>query len=79
MFYVWCLYHAAIALINPLYLKDGALLDTENRSVASFFQISSPQQLEQMLLINDSENTVIHLLDWQVCSLHTIIVLYLRT
>ncbi|KMS99184.1 hypothetical protein BVRB_2g047210 isoform B [Beta vulgaris subsp. vulgaris] len=64
---------SSIALINPLYLKDGALLDTENRSVASFFQISSPQQLEQMLLINDSENTVIHLLDWQVIPAENII------
>lgn len=57
-------------MINPLYVKDGALLDTENRSVASFFEISSPQQLDQMLLIDESEITVIHFLDWQVYALH---------
>ena len=60
------LYRAAIALINPLFFKDGALLDMENRSVASFFEISSPQHLDQVLLVDESQNTVIHLLDWQV-------------
>ncbi|XP_021838737.2 uncharacterized protein [Spinacia oleracea] len=64
---------SSIAMINPLYVKDGALLDTENRSVASFFEISSPQQLDQMLLIDESEITVIHFLDWQVIPAENII------
>ncbi|XP_021758448.1 uncharacterized protein LOC110723403 isoform X1 [Chenopodium quinoa] len=64
---------SSIALINPVYAKDGALLDPENRSVASLLEISSPQQLDQMLLTDLSENTVIHLLDWQVIPAENII------
>ncbi|KAL2898448.1 aroB': 3-dehydroquinate synthase [Bienertia sinuspersici] len=64
---------SSIVLINPLYVKDGALLDTENQSVASFSEISSSQQLDQMLLVNESENSVIHLLDWQVIPAENII------
>ncbi|XP_057521849.1 uncharacterized protein LOC130801918 isoform X3 [Amaranthus tricolor] len=64
---------SSIALINPLFFKDGALLDMENRSVASFFEISSPQHLDQVLLVDESQNTVIHLLDWQVIPAENIV------
>lgn len=60
--------YAAIALINLLYIKDGVLTDSESRSVASFFEISSPQHLEQMFVKDELENIVINLLDWQVWS-----------
>lgn len=64
---------SSIALINPLLVKDGTLFDKDDRSVASFFEISSPQQLDQMLLIDESMDTVIHLLDWQVIPAENII------
>ncbi|KAL9233769.1 hypothetical protein vseg_008724 [Gypsophila vaccaria] len=64
---------SSIALINPLYIKDGVLLDKESKSVASFFEISSPQHIDQILLMDELENAVIQLLDWQVIPAETII------
>lgn len=64
---------SSIALINPLYIKDGLLTDTENKSLASFYEISSPQHLDQMLLMDEMENVVIRLLDWQVIPAENIV------
>ncbi|KAK9682414.1 hypothetical protein RND81_10G072400 [Saponaria officinalis] len=64
---------SSIALINPLYIKDGVLLDTESRRVASLFEVSSSQQIDQILLMDELENAVIRLLDWQVIPAENII------
>ncbi|GMH05134.1 hypothetical protein Nepgr_006974 [Nepenthes gracilis] len=58
---------ASIAFINPLFVKEKELIDIENKRVATFFEISSPEQLDQLLLIDDMlENVIVDLLDWQV-------------
>lgn len=61
---------AAIALISPLYVEEGEILDSENRRVATIFEVSDPQELQQLQPANaQAENVVIDLLDWQVCLL----------
>lgn len=53
--------------MDPLFVEDGEIVDNEKKRVATFFEISSPQQLEQLQAIDDqAENVVINLLDWQV-------------
>lgn len=65
---------SAIALINPLFIKDGALIDKESRRVATFHEISSPQELDQQLLMDClSDNVVVDLLDWQVIPAENIV------
>lgn len=64
---------SSFALINPLYIKDCVLTDSESRSVASFFEISSPQHLEQMFVKDELGNIVINLLDWQVIPAENIV------
>ena len=62
----------AIALICPLYVEEEGIFDSENRRVASIFEVSNPQELLQIKPeIGEAENVVIDLLDWQVCLLLT--------
>ncbi|KAH9626338.1 hypothetical protein KSS87_000570 [Heliosperma pusillum] len=50
---------SSIALINPLYIKDGEVVDAESTVVASFLEISSPQHLDHLLVMNHMENVAI--------------------
>lgn len=60
----------------PLFVEDGEIVDNEKKRVATFFEISSPQQLEQLQPIDDqAENLVINLVDWQVFTLYALRVL----
>ena len=36
----------AIALINPLFIEEEKLFDSEGRRVATFYEVSSSQQLQ---------------------------------
>ena len=36
----------AIALIHPLFIEEEKLFDSEGRRVATFYEVSSPQQLQ---------------------------------
>ncbi|KAK2972401.1 hypothetical protein RJ640_010838 [Escallonia rubra] len=66
---------SSIALIYPLFIEEGELFDSEHRRVASFTEVSSPQQLEQQLQPVDMqpENVIIDLLDWQVIPAENIV------
>ncbi|XP_068645830.1 uncharacterized protein [Aristolochia californica] len=58
---------SSIALINPLFIGDGELLDSDGKRVASFCEVSSPQQLQQFQpSVQQAENVIMSLLDWQV-------------
>lgn len=64
----------AIALMYPLFVEDGEIVDNEKKRVATFFEISSPQQLEQLQPVDDqAENLVINLVDWQVIPAENIV------
>lgn len=58
---------AAFSFINPLFIEEGEVLDGENKRVATIFEVSTPQELQQLQPENgQAENVIINLLDWQV-------------
>ncbi|KAL5992174.1 hypothetical protein ACLOJK_013089 [Asimina triloba] len=66
----WC----SIALIHPLFIEAGKLFDKQNKTVASFCEISSPQQLQQLQPhLEQAENVVLSFLDWQVIPAENIV------
>ncbi|KAF8390233.1 hypothetical protein HHK36_024758 [Tetracentron sinense] len=65
---------SSIALIYPLFIENGELLDGESRRVATFVEVSSPQELQQLQPVDEqAENVVISLLDWQVIPAENIV------
>ncbi|XP_059454917.1 uncharacterized protein LOC132185121 [Corylus avellana] len=65
---------SSIALISPLYIEEGGIFDGENRRVATVFEVSNPQDLQQLQPANgQAENVVINLLDWQVIPAENIV------
>lgn len=61
---------AAIAKISPLFIEENRLFDENATLVATFSEISSPQQLEQLQPVYEhADNVIVDLLDWQVCSI----------
>ncbi|KAI3726088.1 hypothetical protein L1987_65885 [Smallanthus sonchifolius] len=65
---------SAIALIYPLFIEDIRVFDEEAKLIATFFEISSPQQLEQLQpLYEYADNVIVDLLDWQVIPAENIV------
>ncbi|XP_010242402.1 PREDICTED: uncharacterized protein LOC104586762 isoform X2 [Nelumbo nucifera] len=65
---------SSIALIYPLFIENGMLLDGENRRVATLSEVSSPQQLQELQPADElTENIVVHLPDWQVIPAENIV------
>ncbi|GFY84930.1 hypothetical protein Acr_03g0017040 [Actinidia rufa] len=61
---------SSMALIYPLFIEEGELFDSERRRVATFFEISCPEQLEQLQPKDEqAENVIVNLLDWQALEL----------
>ncbi|KAG8384719.1 hypothetical protein BUALT_Bualt04G0147500 [Buddleja alternifolia] len=64
----------AIALLYPLFIEEGGLFDGDHMKVATFFEISSPEQLEKLQPLDERvENVVVNLLDWQVIPAENIV------
>lgn len=58
----------AIALLDPLFIKEDEVFDSVDRRVGSIVEVSTPQVLQQLQPADEqAENIVIDLLDWQVC------------
>lgn len=58
---------AAIAMIKPLFIKDGDVLDDDERRVATIIGISTPEELARLRPEDGQpQNIVLDLLDWQV-------------
>ena len=56
-----------IALIHPLFIEEEKLFDNEGRRVATFYEVSSLQQLQLLQPVDKQpDNVIINLLDWQV-------------
>ena len=56
-----------IALIHPLFIEEEKLFDGEGRRVATFYEVSSLQQLQLLQPVDKQpDNVIINLLDWQV-------------
>ncbi|KAI3768619.1 hypothetical protein L2E82_19449 [Cichorium intybus] len=65
---------SSIALINPLFIEDKRLFDNNDKLVATFSEISSPQQLEQLQPTYElADNVIVDLLDWQVIPAENIV------
>ncbi|KAL8471551.1 hypothetical protein ACS0TY_028982 [Phlomoides rotata] len=65
---------SSIALLRPLFIEEGGIFDGDHTKVATFIEVSSPEQLENLLSLNDqAENVVVNLLDWQVIPAENIV------
>ncbi|KAJ0043434.1 hypothetical protein Pint_19269 [Pistacia integerrima] len=61
-------YWSTIALIDPLFVKEGEVFDSVERRVASICEVATPQELQKLQPSDEqADNIVIDLLDWQVC------------
>lgn len=71
---------SSIALIYPLFIEEGRLIDHEHQRVAAFAEISSPQQLEQFQISEEQpDKVVVNLLDWQVIPAENIVAAFQGT
>ncbi|PHU19613.1 hypothetical protein BC332_10764 [Capsicum chinense] len=71
---------SSIALIYPLFIEEGRLIDHDNQRVAAFAEISSPQQLEQFQISEElADKVVVNLLDWQVIPAENIVAAFQGT
>ncbi|KAK1432853.1 hypothetical protein QVD17_09755 [Tagetes erecta] len=65
---------SSIALICPLFVEDDKVFNDEAKLVATFSEVSSPQQLEQLqALYERADNVIVDLLDWQVIPAENIV------
>ncbi|KAJ6421664.1 hypothetical protein OIU84_028944 [Salix udensis] len=71
---------SSIALIYPLFIEEGEVLDGENKRVATIFEVSTPQELQQIQPENgQAEDVVINLLDWQIIPAENIVATFQGT
>ncbi|RYQ85837.1 hypothetical protein Ahy_B10g105462 [Arachis hypogaea] len=64
----------AVAVIFPLFVGEGEILDGQGKRVASVIDVSTPEELERLRPEDEqSENIVVNLLDWQVIPAENII------
>ncbi|KAJ0527052.1 putative 3-dehydroquinate synthase II [Helianthus annuus] len=65
---------SSIALIAPLFVEEAKIVDEAGNLVATFSEISSPQQLEQLQPVYErADNVIVDLLDWQVIPAENIV------
>nr|GMC62158.1 3-dehydroquinate synthase homolog [Ipomoea batatas] len=65
---------SSTALIWPLFIEEGGVFDHEQKRVAAFAEISSPQQLEHFQQMDElADNVIVNLLDWQVIPAENIV------
>ncbi|KAL8251265.1 hypothetical protein R6Q59_034958 [Mikania micrantha] len=65
---------SSITLMYPLFIEDNRVFDDGRKLVATFSEISSPQQLEQLQpLYEYADNVIVDLLDWQVIPAENIV------
>ncbi|KAG4969767.1 hypothetical protein JHK82_035470 [Glycine max] len=71
---------SSIAVICPLFVNEGEILDGQNKRVATIFDISTPEELEGLRPEDQkAENIVVNLLDWQVIPAENIIAAFQRS
>ncbi|KAJ4823917.1 hypothetical protein Tsubulata_009748 [Turnera subulata] len=65
---------SSIAFIYPLFVEGGEVVDRDNKRVATIFEVSTPQELLQLLPEDaKAENFILDLLDWQVIPAENIV------
>ncbi|PPD95545.1 hypothetical protein GOBAR_AA36068 [Gossypium barbadense] len=70
----WTTDRNEIALIDPLFIKEGEIFDNAGERVATIFQVSTPSELKKLHPeAHHVGNVVIDLLDWQVIPAENIV------
>ncbi|XP_022132093.1 uncharacterized protein LOC111005050 isoform X2 [Momordica charantia] len=65
---------SSIAEICSLFIKEDGIFDEEGSLIATVFEVSNPQQLEQLQPENAStDNVVVDLQDWQIIPAENIV------
>ncbi|XP_038698860.1 3-dehydroquinate synthase homolog isoform X2 [Tripterygium wilfordii] len=65
---------SSMALIEPLFIEEADLLDSEHKRVATILAVSTPQELEKLQPENwMAENVLVDLLDWQIIPAENIV------
>ncbi|XP_015946162.1 uncharacterized protein LOC107471224 isoform X2 [Arachis duranensis] len=65
---------SSVAVIFPVFVGEGEILDGQGKRVASVIDVSTPEELERLRPEDEqSENIVVNLLDWQVIPAENII------
>ncbi|KAJ8775046.1 hypothetical protein K2173_020050 [Erythroxylum novogranatense] len=65
---------SSIAMIYPLFIMGQEVLNEESKRVAKIFEVSSPQELQQLQPENEqAENVIVQLLDWQIIPAENIV------
>ncbi|KAI9121349.1 hypothetical protein K1719_008382 [Acacia pycnantha] len=68
---------SSIAVICPLFIGEGEILDGQSNRVATVFDVSTPDELERLRPEDEhAENIVVNLLDWQVIPAENIIAIF---
>lgn len=59
---------AALALINPLFVEEGFIFDSEKREIATISHVSTPEEVLKIQSEDGcpAQHLVVDLLDWQV-------------
>ncbi|XP_027922409.1 uncharacterized protein LOC114180312 isoform X2 [Vigna unguiculata] len=71
---------SSIAVICPLFVNEGEVLDEQNKRVATIFDVSNPEELEGLRPEDEeAESIVVNLLDWQVIPAENIIAAFQRS
>ncbi|KAE9590373.1 hypothetical protein Lal_00028017 [Lupinus albus] len=71
---------SSIAVICPLFVDEGEIMDGQNKRVATIFDISTPEEVEKLRPEDvQAENIVVNLLDWQVIPAENIIAAFHRS
>ncbi|GAV67936.1 DHQS domain-containing protein [Cephalotus follicularis] len=64
------------ALIDPVFVEEGEVFNSENKRVATIFEVSTSDELEQLQFESENgqrENVIINLLDWQIIPAENIV------
>ncbi|XVF58233.1 hypothetical protein PTKIN_Ptkin07bG0048100 [Pterospermum kingtungense] len=65
---------SSIALIDPLFIREGGIFDGAGKRVATIFEVSTPAELKKLQPEDEhAGNVVIDLLDWQVIPAENIV------
>ena len=60
-------FHAAVALVDTLFIDERQVTDGTGKVVAAVFEVSTPEELQKLKIEDEqTENIVLGFLDWKV-------------
>ncbi|KAK4794661.1 hypothetical protein SAY86_012655 [Trapa natans] len=67
---------SSIAMIKPLFIQEGDVLDDDEKRIATIIGISTPEELGQLHPDRLPQNIILNLLDWQVIPAENIVAMF---